>query len=269
MGGTFFGAPMSGRFPVSPLRASFPAALGGIIAHRSQLQGQGLMVMRRDPGVQPSPHDLPGQKPLLEWPVENLDFAGVPMLVGLLAINYSFLAEILREQLFSRQQVKRDVALTEEDLVQIGKCRRPHNRLGFAYQVAFIRLFNRLPVQQPFEVVDELVSLSAAQLGFDARQIELYRKWQPTISEHQQIITDYLGLHPFGDAEAARLEQFVFEESWHLEQAAALKPRRRNFLRNSASSNLLSSGSSGSSASSVLGLVNTSSGGLLRRCPPT
>jgi len=71
--------------------------------------------------------------------------------------------------MFSRQQLKRAAALTEEDLVQIGKCRRTHNRLGFAYQVGFIRLFNRLPRQQPFEVVDELVSLSAAQLGFDAR----------------------------------------------------------------------------------------------------
>jgi hypothetical protein len=37
--------------------------------------------------------------------------------------------------MFSRQQLKRAATLTEEDLVQIGKCRRPHNRLGFAYQV--------------------------------------------------------------------------------------------------------------------------------------
>jgi TnpA family transposase len=133
--------------------------------------------------------------------------------------------------MFSRQQLKHAARLTGEDLVQIAKCRRPHNRLGFAYQVGFIRLFNRLPRQQPFEVVDELVSLSAAQLGFDARLIELYRKRQPTISEHQQIITDYLGLHHFGDAEAARLEQFVFQESWHLEQTAALKAQAAEFLK--------------------------------------
>ena len=43
--------------------------------------------------------------------------------------------------MFSRQQLKRAARLTDEDLVQIGKCRRPHNRLGFAYQVAFVRLF--------------------------------------------------------------------------------------------------------------------------------
>ena len=34
-----------------------------------------------------------------------------------------------------------------------------------------------------------LVRFSAAQLGLDAGLIELYRKRQPTISEHQQTIT--------------------------------------------------------------------------------
>jgi hypothetical protein len=37
--------------------------------------------------------------------------------------------------MFSRDQLKRAATLTE-DFVQLGKCRRPHNRLGFAYQVA-------------------------------------------------------------------------------------------------------------------------------------
>lgn len=144
------------------------------------------------------------------------------MLVGLRSI---------REQMFSRQQLKRAAAFTDEDLVQIGKCRRPHNRVGFGYQVAFVRLFNRFPQQQPFEVMDKLVTFSAAQLGFDARLIELYRKRQPTISGHQHTITDYLGLRHFTDAESRRSEQFVFEESWHLEQTAALNAQAREFLK--------------------------------------
>jgi hypothetical protein len=57
---------------------------------------------------------------------------------------------------------------TDEALVQIGQCRRPHNRLGSGYRVAFVPLFNRFLQQQPFEVMDELVTFSAAQLGFDA-----------------------------------------------------------------------------------------------------
>jgi hypothetical protein len=78
--------------------------------------------------------------------------------------------------MFSRDQLKRAGTLTEEDFVQLDKCRRPHNRLGFAYQVAFVRLFNRFPQQQPFELIEELVCFSAAQLRLDARLIELYRK---------------------------------------------------------------------------------------------
>src|SRR6202023_3491167 len=103
--------------------------------------------------------------------------------------------------MFSRDQLKRAASLTEEDFVQLAKCRRPHNRLGFAYQVGFVRLFGRFPQQQPFELFEELVCFSAAQLGLDAGLIELYRKRQPTISEHQQTIAGYLRLRPFDDAE--------------------------------------------------------------------
>ena len=80
--------------------------------------------------------------------------------------------------MFSRNQLKRAASLTEEDFVQLAKCRRPHNRLGFAYQVAFVRLFDRFPQQQPFELLEELVCFSAGQLGLDAGLIELYRKRQ-------------------------------------------------------------------------------------------
>jgi hypothetical protein len=93
--------------------------------------------------------------------------------------------------MFSRDQLKRAASLTEEDFAQLGKCRRPHNRLGFAYQVAFVRLLGRFPQQQPFELFEELVCFSAAQLGLDAGLIELYRKRQPTISEHQQTNTPF------------------------------------------------------------------------------
>jgi uncharacterized protein DUF4158 len=68
-------------------------------------------------------------------------------------------------------------------------------------------------------------------LGLDAGLIELYRKRQPTISEHQQTITGYLRLHPFDDAAAAHLEQFLFEEACRLEQSVALMGRAREFLK--------------------------------------
>jgi hypothetical protein len=48
---------------------------------------------------------------------------------------------------------------------------------------------------------------------------------RPTISEHRQTITGYLRLRAFDDAEAAQLEQLLFEESCRLEQASALMDR--------------------------------------------
>jgi hypothetical protein len=65
---------------------------------------------------------------------------------------------------------------------------------------------------QPF-AFEELVCFSAAQLWLNAGLIELYRKRQPTISEHQQTIAGHLRLRPLDDAGAAQLEQFLFEES--------------------------------------------------------
>ena len=102
--------------------------------------------------------------------------------------------------MFSRDQLKRAASLTEEDFAQLGKCRRPHNRFGFAYQVAFVRLFDRFPQQQHHR-------LSEAP--------------------------------PFDDAEAAQLEQFLCEETCRLEQAAALMGRAREFLKSSACSSAL------------------------------
>jgi hypothetical protein len=86
---------------------------------------------------------------------------------------------------FSREQLIAQAALTPEDLEQVEQRRRDYNRLGFAYQIAFVRLTNRFPAQHPFEVVDELLAFTGAQLGIDPDQIDWYSQRQQTISEHQ------------------------------------------------------------------------------------
>ena len=63
---------------------------------------------------------------------------------------------------FSRGQMVREASLTEADLAEVAKCRRDHNRLGFAYQIGFVRLFSRFPAQQPLEICDELLELRRA-----------------------------------------------------------------------------------------------------------
>jgi TnpA family transposase len=132
---------------------------------------------------------------------------------------------------YSRGQLVREATLTEADLAEIAQCRRDHNRLGFAYQVGFVRLFHRFPAQQPLEICDELLGFVAMQLDMDAARIGDYAARQHTVSDHQDRIREFLGLTAFGPKQAEALERFVFEESCRLEQTAALLARARDFLR--------------------------------------
>jgi hypothetical protein len=133
--------------------------------------------------------------------------------------------------MYSRRQLKREAALNERDLVEVGKCRRAQNRLGFAYQLAFVRLLNCFPKQEEFEVLDDLVNFTAVQLGVDAGLIDFYRRRRQTISEHQRAIIAHLGLREFGDAEVGALATFIFEESCRLERTVSLHARAKEFLK--------------------------------------
>ena len=132
---------------------------------------------------------------------------------------------------FSRGQMVREATLTEADLAEVDKCRRDHNRLAFAYQIGFVRLFSRFPAQQPLEICDELLHFVSLQVGIDEARIADYAPWQHTTSEHQGRIRDYLKLAVFDAEQAEALERFVFEESCRLEQTASLLARAREFLK--------------------------------------
>ena len=51
--------------------------------------------------------------------------------------------------------------------MEISKRRGDPHRLGFAYQLGFVRVFQRFPVQQPLEIREELLSFVALQTGID------------------------------------------------------------------------------------------------------
>ena len=114
---------------------------------------------------------------------------------------------------FSRHSLAQRATLDAVDRAEIQGCRRAHNQLGFAYQVGFVRLLNRFPKQEPFEVLDELLRFTGMQLGVDATLIEECRRRRQTISEHQQRIARYRGLCHFGAEERRRLEAFVFDDT--------------------------------------------------------
>ncbi len=136
-----------------------------------------------------------------------------------------------QKRMFSRSLLAKQAALNDGDLAEVRRCRQDYNRLGFAYQLGFVRLLNRFPQQQPFEVIDELLVYTGVQLGLPTDLIEPYQNRQPTLSEHQHRIAQHLGLRHFGEAEATLLERSVFEEAYRLEQTAALKARATEYLK--------------------------------------
>ena len=135
------------------------------------------------------------------------------------------------EKCYSQEQLIVLAKLTVEDIGQVSQCRRSYNRLGFGYQIGFVRLMNRFPTQNPFEIIEELLTFVGVQLIIDPLEIGQYQSRQQTISQHQIRISNYLCLKKFGDEHRQLLQSFLFEESARLEQTNTLLLRAEQFLR--------------------------------------
>ena len=131
----------------------------------------------------------------------------------------------------SRPRLVRDATFLEADRREIALRRGPHNRLGFAYQVAFVRVLGRFPQQTPLEIDGESLRFAALQLGADAETIHAYARRRQTVSEHQQRIGEYLRLRAFDAAAGERLARFLEDEALRLERTASLLARARAWLR--------------------------------------
>lgn len=131
---------------------------------------------------------------------------------------------------YSHRQLAEKAKLTEFDLLEVYRCRREHNRLGFAYQLGFAKLTGRLPKMEPLEIVDELVLFTSAQLGIEAGELEGYARRQPTLSQHRERVCEHLGLERLGPAQLAQLESYVFEQAAVLDARRALEGRARAYL---------------------------------------
>ena len=133
--------------------------------------------------------------------------------------------------MFSRQDLTQKATLSDDDLAEVHRCRRNHNRLGFAYQMGFVKLLGRFPKQQPLEMIDELLVFTGVQLGIEAACIDRYQQRRETIAEHQEKIRSHLGLKRLEGQEVGTLEAFIFEEAFRFNQNAVLVARAREFLR--------------------------------------
>jgi TnpA family transposase len=122
------------------------------------------------------------------------------------------------------------VGFNAHDQNLIALCRGVHNRLGFAYQMGFVRLTGRFPAQQPLEILDDLLAFVAHEVDLDAALIKEYAQRQATVSAHQEQIRLYLGFRPFGPTEQDDLRQFILNEAARVEHLSALKAQAEVFL---------------------------------------
>jgi hypothetical protein len=85
---------------------------------------------------------------------------------------------------YTQEQLINVAQITKKDIDQINQCRREHNRLGFGYQLVFVRLVNRFPLQQPFEIVEEILVFISVQLGIPS--INLFKS---ILNEDRQYLS--------------------------------------------------------------------------------
>ena len=131
----------------------------------------------------------------------------------------------------SRPRLIRDGTFLEEDRRQIAQRRRGHNQLGFAYQIAFVRVLGRFPRQEPLELDEEILRFAALQWGTSPDAIGAYAERRQTVSEHQQRIRSHLKLRAFDADTADELARFLEGEALRLDRTASLLGRARGWLR--------------------------------------
>ncbi|MBT2552313.1 Tn3 family transposase [Arthrobacter sp. ISL-5] len=115
----------------------------------------------------------------------------------------------------SQEDLERFCWLDDTDLSIVGRRRGMHNRLGFAVQLATVRIVGRFltdPLAVPWPVVESL----AGQLGIaDASVLKLYAQRGQTGYEHAEEISAVYGYEDFTDPEKnEQLKLFLSARAW-------------------------------------------------------
>ena len=132
---------------------------------------------------------------------------------------------------FTQEQLVRVAKLTDADIEQINLCRGAQSKIGFAYQICYVKLFNRLPSQSPLEILAELATFVAIQLDIPKEQLSAYALRQPTISEHQEHIRAYLHLNTFTQDAENLLCDYLFQQALQIQETESLFLKATEFLK--------------------------------------
>src|SRR6266567_481868 len=133
---------------------------------------------------------------------------------------------------FTQGQLVQVAKLSDEDIKIINGCRGEHNKLGFAYQLCYVKLFNRLPMQIPLEILDELATFVAVQLDIPKEALQTYASFrQATVSEHQESIRAYLHLEKYNQTIDYLLKDYFLQQAQQIQATEALFMKATEFLK--------------------------------------
>src|ERR1039457_5970230 len=118
---------------------------------------------------------------------------------------------------FTQEQLVRVARLSDEDIALVNTCRGSHNKLGIAYQLCYVKLFNRFPAQSPFVEIEELATFVAVQLDIPVEQLLTYASQQVTFSRHQEIIRGYLQVEKFSQTTRSALKDYLFQQAQQIQ----------------------------------------------------
>ncbi len=121
--------------------------------------------------------------------------------------------------------------LTEEDRTVIQRCRGEHNRLGFSYQLMFVKMFNQFPNQVPMNIQIQLLAFACLQMNCPMELIHAYKKRRQTVAEHQEQIRNYLNLNRFDKITIEKVNAFLFSEAQRTEHTSILLAKTERFLK--------------------------------------
>lgn len=121
--------------------------------------------------------------------------------------------------------------LSEDEKSLVQQCRGKPNRLGFCYQLMFVKVFNYFPSQTPLGIQEQILIFASLHMDTTPEQIQNYQKRQQTISEHQIKITQHLCLSTFDDKAAKNVAALIMAEAQKTELLSILLAKAENFLR--------------------------------------
>jgi len=105
------------------------------------------------------------------------------------------------------------------------------NELGYAYQLCYIKLFNRLPIQSNFESVEELATFVGVQLDITREMLPGYAAQKATFFRHQEDLCSYLHLEKFNDNTEAILRTHLFQQALQIHPTESLFIKATEFLK--------------------------------------